>query len=88
MVLKIERVAHGGRRLLRFSGHLNADELDYVRAEIDPVDSKTSFDLGEISLVDLEAVRFLAECELKGVILLSCPPYIREWINRERKERS
>jgi hypothetical protein len=85
MVLKIERSEHAGQRVLRLSGQVKADELNQVRAEIGALDIKTSLDLGEVALVDIEAARFLADCELKGVILLHCPLYIREWINREGK---
>jgi hypothetical protein len=88
MVLKIERVTQGGQTVLRLSGHLTANELDQVRAEIGALEVKTSLDLGEMALVDIEAVRFLANCERKGASLLHCPPYIREWINRELKRFS
>ena len=43
-------------------------------------------DLGEVTLVDVEAVRFLSDCENEGVVPVRCPPYIREWILRERAE--
>jgi ABC-type transporter Mla MlaB component len=41
-------------------------------------------DLKEVKLVDQEAVAFLARCETGGTALRDCPPYIREWITRER----
>ncbi len=88
MVLKIERITQGGQTVLRLSGRLNANDLDQIRAEIGALDRKTSLDLGEIALVDIEAIRFLADCELKGTTMLHCPLYIREWINRERKRFS
>ena len=66
MVLKIERITQDGQTVLRLSGRLNANELDQVRAEISALNRKTSLDLGEIALVDMEAIRFLAECELRG----------------------
>jgi hypothetical protein len=43
-------------------------------------------DLGEITLVDLTAVRFLIGCEDEGIELVQCPPYVREWMLRERAE--
>jgi hypothetical protein len=88
MVLKIERITQDGQTVLRLSGRLNANELDQVRAEIGALDRKTSLDLVEIALVDMEAIRFLAAYELTGATLLNCPLYIREWINRERKRFS
>jgi hypothetical protein len=39
-----------------------------------------SVDLEEVRLVDREAVRFLASCEARGIQLINCPSYIREWI--------
>ncbi len=41
-------------------------------------------DLKDVSLVDREVMRFLARCEADGVSLENCPPYIREWIRREK----
>ena len=41
-------------------------------------------DLDEVTLVDVEVVRFLGGCEATGIALLHCSPYIREWIAREQ----
>lgn len=43
-------------------------------------------DLREITLVDIEVVRFLIRCENEGIELVECPPYVREWMLRERAE--
>jgi hypothetical protein len=43
-------------------------------------------DLGEVTLVDVEVVRFLSEYEDRGIVLVHCPPYVRERILRERTE--
>jgi hypothetical protein len=42
--------------------------------------------LGEVTLVDVEVVRFLSDCEDGGNVLVHCPLYVREWILRERAE--
>ena len=55
-----------------------------VRAEIErgvPV----ALDLEEVDLVDVEAVRFLNACRSKGIRMLNCSAYIREWMSRERR---
>ena len=39
--------------------------------------------LDEVTLVDVDVVRFLNRCETEGVRLVNCSPYIREWMNRE-----
>ena len=41
-------------------------------------------DLKDVSMVDREAMRFLARCEADGVNLENCARYIREWIEREK----
>ena len=41
-------------------------------------------DLTDVRLVDQEAVRFLADCEARGVELRNYPAYIREWIDAEK----
>jgi hypothetical protein len=45
-----------------------------------------ALDLGEVTIVDVDIIRFLSACELGGTELRACPPYIREWILRERTE--
>ena len=42
-------------------------------------------DLKDLTLVNEDAVSFLERCESNGVSLEHCPPYIREWINRQRR---
>ena len=45
-------------------------------------------DLNEVTFVDVAVVRFLINCENEGIELVQCPPYVREWIVRERAERA
>jgi hypothetical protein len=40
--------------------------------------------LEEVTLVDVEVVRFLGNCEAQGTKLANFSPYIREWIFREQ----
>jgi hypothetical protein len=55
-----------------------------LKAEIDGLGAGTAVDLEHVTLVDVEAVRFLSDCESRGIELVHCSPYIREWIARER----
>jgi len=45
-----------------------------------------AIDLKNVLLVDREAVNLLALCEANGTELRNCPPYIGEWVTRERAE--
>jgi hypothetical protein len=43
------------------------------------------FDLRDVTLVNQEAVTFLADCEAQGIKLESCPLHIRNWIDQEKR---
>ena len=80
MTLKIERIRSG----IRLSGEFRSEQLDQVQAEIKLCESPAVLDLEELDLVDVEGVRFLNACEEKGISVLHCSRYIREWMLRER----
>ena len=80
MTLKIERI----RSRILLSGEFRTEQLDQVQAEIELCESPAVLDLEELDLVDVEGVRFLNACEAKGISVLHCSPYIREWMLRER----
>jgi hypothetical protein len=44
-----------------------------------------ALNLKDLTLVNEDAVIFLERCESNHVTLEDCPPYIREWINRQRQ---
>ena len=86
MTLRIERIQGG----IRLSGEFRAEYFDQVKSEIDRCEPPVVLDLEELDLIDLEGIRFLNACEAKGILVLLCSPYIREWMLQERgrsKER-
>jgi hypothetical protein len=40
-------------------------------------------DLKDITLVDRDAVQFLAHAEMVGIEIVNCPEYVRRWIAAE-----
>lgn len=84
MVLKIEAVSDGPSVLLKLSGRMESEQVQELKAQIDGSKRNLIFDLEHVQLVDLDAAHFLAVCEAKGIELRHCPPYVREWILRER----
>ena len=60
--------------------------MDTLRKLIEAESSAVAIDLKNVVLVDREAVKFLAQREINGTVLLNCPRYIREWVRRERAE--
>ena len=80
MMLRIDRF----RARVRLSGELRSEELDQVKAELQKCGASAVLDLEEVNLSDVEGVRFLNECEAKGISVVHCSPYIRQWMSRER----
>ena len=85
MTCRIERLPCCEHTVLRVSGHLQAEHVaSIIEAQIASEDGPVVLDLGEVTLVDREAVRWLAGCEAKAVELRNCAPFLREWVSRER----
>jgi hypothetical protein len=57
-----------------------------LRGVVEQESGGVAIDLKNVLLVDREAVRLLALRETDGTELRNCPPYIREWVTRERAE--
>ena len=72
--------------VLRISGRITGDDVDVLRAAIDQEGGAVAIDLEEVGVVDRAAVNLLEFSEGRGIELRSCPPYIREWVNRVRAQ--
>lgn len=85
-MLRIERSMQNDGVRFMLSGRIEAEHLPEVRRLLDAEERECPviLDLGEVKLVDHDAVRFLAECEAAGATLQGCAVYVREWITRER----
>ena len=84
MTLKIERVYEKGRTRICVSGELRSTNLDDMRAEIARAVPPVILDLGEVDLVDVDAIRWLNACQTQGVQVENCEPYVREWMFQEK----
>ena len=83
MTCKVVRLIDRDRLVqLSISGHLQEVHInmidDLLNNETDPV----AVDLEEVTLVDREAVKFLATLDARGVELRHCPGFIREWMRK------
>ena len=84
MTLRIERDSDGPRTTIRLIGRIRAEHLGELKAQIGGSGTSIALDLEEVSLVDVDVVRFLGTCQAQGVRLMHCSPYIRDWIGKER----
>ena len=87
-MLRIEKNSGRCVTRLRLIGRIRSDQIASIRSEMSDDCASKILDLGEVTLVDLTAVRFLISCEDQGVELVQCPPYVREWMLRERAEEA
>jgi hypothetical protein len=85
-MLKIEKESDGHTMSLRLSGRIQSADIGNITAQMGDDSVRILLDLSEVTLVDVEAVRFLSNCEYEGIVLVHCPLYVREWILRERAE--
>jgi anti-anti-sigma regulatory factor len=84
MVLRIEKVLREQLIILRLSGRIQSEHVEELKAQMEGLSQRVVLDLGDVKLVDRDAITFLAVCESNGVELRQCSPYIRDWIGRER----
>jgi hypothetical protein len=82
--LKIVRTFDGERTILGLSGRIQSSNVEEIREQMNGHAPTIVLDLEEVTLVDVDVVRFLGVRESEGVELVNCSPYIRDWIFRER----
>jgi hypothetical protein len=85
-MLRIERDCDGCVTRLRLIGRIESGLIICIQSAMSDCCGRTILDLSEVTLVDVEVVRFLISSEDKGIELVQCPPYVREWMLRERVE--
>jgi hypothetical protein len=87
-MFRIEKDSDGSVTNLRLSGRIQSEGIACIRMAMDDGSGRNILDLSEVSLVDLGVIRFFINCEDGGVELAQCPPWVREWMVRERAERA
>ena len=84
MTLRIEKDSDGQHTTIRLIGHMRAEHLEELKAQMKGRGAGIVLDLEEVTLVDVEVVRFLIKCEEAGGTVLHSAPYIREWMICEK----
>jgi anti-anti-sigma regulatory factor len=83
-MFKIQKLTEGTATVLRLVGRINTQHLEELRKLIADAEPGVKLDLSEVTLVDVDVIRFLGDQERKGVELANCSRYVREWIQREQ----
>jgi hypothetical protein len=84
VTLKIEKTVDKRGTMVRLIGRVQVGDLPEVTSQLEGSSPGAVLELDEVTLVDVDVVRFLNKCETEGVRLVNCSPYIREWMSREQ----
>ena len=88
MTLRIEKVPDGPTTTIRLIGRIRSELLEELNAQIKAAGTAVVLDLEEVSLVDVDVVRFLGARQAEGINLVRGSPYINNWIAQERARDS
>ena len=85
-MLRIERITNG-QVVFTLSGRMQTEDVEQVQQllVVERPGQPVMLDLRNVTLVNQDAVTFLAACEAKGIELESCPLHIRTWIDQEKR---
>lgn len=86
-MIRIEKSENGDVATFVLSGRMQKEDLQALKTVLKNHKKRNVvLDLKEVKLVDREAVTFLASFEAENARIMNCPPFIREWIRRERAQ--
>jgi hypothetical protein len=83
--VRIEKDSQGGITTIRLIGHFQSEHVGELKKQLQHDGSRFVLDLTEVTLVEVDVVRFLGICEAGGVEIVNCSLYIREWMKQEQK---
>ena len=73
--------------MFSLSGTMNGDQVtDLTGLLAGEPNRRVYLDLTDVTLVNHDAVVFLARAEAEGVVLVNCPDYVRRWIAAEHRD--
>jgi len=88
-MLKIQR-SSTDRVVFSLSGRIGIEGVAELQRlfRLEASGQEIALDLRDVTLIDREAVKFLARCEQERVKLENCPAYIREWMEADKGRKT
>ena len=84
-MLRIERFQDSAT-VLKVIGHIGVNDLTQLQEIISrECHDWLVLDLCELKLIDSDGIQFLIRCEALGIRVENRPPYIREWMSKEKQ---
>jgi len=85
MTHRIERSTNALGVTFVLSGAIDSDHVAELEALIATDSNRlVVLDLADVTVVNREAIGFLAGVEAAGASLINCPEYVRSWIDAEQ----
>ena len=85
MSYRIERSTDARGVTFLLSGEMDNDHVAELEALMATESDRLVFlDLTDVTVVNREAITFLAGVEAAGAVLVNCPEYVRSWIDAEQ----
>ena len=85
MTHRIERSTNARGVTFILSGDMDSAHVTELEALMAAVSHRlVVLDLADVTLVNREAIGFLAGVEAAGATLVNCPEYVRSWIDAEQ----
>jgi hypothetical protein len=85
MSFKIERfVGEENAIVFRVCGRMNMECVNTIKELSEKESIRIIFDLSEVTIASRDAAIFLAVSEFNGIDLRNFPPFLREWVSKEK----
>jgi anti-anti-sigma regulatory factor len=83
MTLRIERRRSEDRVVVQLIGEFDTEHLDEVQAQLNDAPCPVVIDIGELTLISVDGIRFLNACHDHGLPIINASGYIVEWMTLE-----
>ena len=85
MTYRIQRSTNARGVTFFLSGEMDSSHVAELESLMAAESNRLVFlDLADVTLVNREAIKFLAGVEAAGAVLINCPDYVRSWIDAEQ----
>jgi anti-anti-sigma regulatory factor len=83
MTLRIERRRSEDGLVVQLIGEFDMEHLDEVQAQVNSASCPVVIDIGELTLISVDGIRFLNACQNNGTPIINASGYITEWMTLE-----
>ncbi len=72
---------------MQLIGEFDVEHLAEVNAQVNDAQRPVVVDIGELTLISVEGIRFLNACRDNGMPIINASGYITEWMMLEGQSR-